>query len=228
MGTFMIDCGTPAAYAQRLASYICDPSTIRARTLDAFGKAPTLEQCRALREKAARVTVKPAPRPFPCGHSHDPANVVEYSDGKEKCLTCYNARLQAEQEKVRDRKARMAEQARIAAKRAKEAARRADIDPVKGYGLPSEIMEAVASAFGITLGELRGEARAKLYINARTVAARLLKDNGASYPMIGRRMNRDHSSIVNLLKKWKSRTEQYPYMLTVYEALRHSKQIAEQ
>jgi hypothetical protein len=33
-------------------------------------------------------------------------------------------------------------------------------------------------------------------------------------------MNRDHSTIINLLNKWDSRVAAYPYMLTVYEALR--------
>lgn len=41
---------TPVAYATYLARYIADPSTIRVRTLEQFGRAPTLARCRKLRE----------------------------------------------------------------------------------------------------------------------------------------------------------------------------------
>jgi hypothetical protein len=219
------DYTTPENYAKRIARHISDPSTIWARTADQFGRhrAPSLEQCREWRAKHERKCVPAKPRPFPCGHPRDPMNIIEYSDSKEKCLACYNAKA-TEREAVlraaRERKHKLAEEARIAALRAAMAAQRACIEPIENHASGMEVLAGAAKAFQITLGELLGEARSPLYVSARAVAARLLQDGGASFPMIGRRMNRDHSSIVNLLAKWDQRVAKYPYMLTVYEALR--------
>jgi chromosomal replication initiator protein len=227
VGGFMIDFynTTPESYAKRIAKHISDPSTIRARTADQFGRhrAPSIEQCRLWREKAVYRPVRRHEKPFLCGHERTFDNSHELSSGKETCLACHRAaqeKRRAEQEAARARKDVLAEEARIAAYRAAVAAKRACIEPIENRAMPNEIMTAVASAFAITLGELKGEARAKLYVSARTVAAKLLREEGSSYPMVARRMNRDHSSIINLLNKWDKRVAKYPYMLTVYEALR--------
>ena len=44
------DHSTPSSFARYLASYVSDPSTIRARTIDQFGRAPSVDECRAMRE----------------------------------------------------------------------------------------------------------------------------------------------------------------------------------
>lgn len=48
---------TPLSYARRLASYISDPSTIRVRTLEQFGRSPPIEEIKRLREEALEMQV---------------------------------------------------------------------------------------------------------------------------------------------------------------------------
>jgi hypothetical protein len=218
------DYSTPASYAKYLASYISDPSTIRARTLGYFGKAPTLEQCRELREKIAWKPVGRKEKPFDCGHIRTAENTFEYSDGKEKCLTCYNARLAertAAQEAARSRKARLAQAALEDAERAKKAALEANMLPIENHALPGDIMHSVAVAFNITVRELRGEGRSSLYLNARAVAIKLMRENGTGFPAIARRLQKGcHSTICHSYKTWDERAVKHPYVLAVYEALR--------
>lgn len=54
---------TEYAYARRLASYLRDPSTIRARTMDLFGKSPSLEEIRRLIPVRSVPVEKPKPVP---------------------------------------------------------------------------------------------------------------------------------------------------------------------
>lgn len=56
-------------YARRLASYIKDPSTVRARTLSEYGAAPTIDQIRAMRAEHIRIT-----------QMHDYGEAIEESD----------------------------------------------------------------------------------------------------------------------------------------------------
>lgn len=95
----------PLYYAAHLAKYISDPSTIRARTLEQFGRAPSLDRIGHLRaaalaarvrfrEKAElRATVPYEKRPvafFECGHENGMGNVAHRGD-REVCLTCLRA-----------------------------------------------------------------------------------------------------------------------------------------
>jgi hypothetical protein len=53
-----LDCKSHTTYARRLASYIKDASTIRARTLDEYGQSPTLDRIKEmLREIALEKTM---------------------------------------------------------------------------------------------------------------------------------------------------------------------------
>jgi hypothetical protein len=52
----MLDCpahihSSPTTYARQLAGYISDPSTIRARTLEMFGRAPSVEQVEKIKSR---------------------------------------------------------------------------------------------------------------------------------------------------------------------------------
>jgi chromosomal replication initiation ATPase DnaA len=59
---------------------------------------------------------------------------------------------------------------------------------------------AIAESYGFTLEALRSPCRSGLYVAARRAISRRLKFEGhMSYPAIGHLLNRDHSSIQNLL-----------------------------
>lgn len=99
---------TPLEYAANIARYIGDPSTIRARTLDFFGRAPSVDQCANLRQAAldrveqfrreceARAT-ELADRQlihgdiFPCGHERSLENTFHIGN-REECRQCADER----------------------------------------------------------------------------------------------------------------------------------------
>lgn len=94
---------TPREYAGLIARYISDPSTIRTRTMDQFGRAPSLEDCKGLRQAAldrierfridceARSTDLKKPvmlDTFECGHERSMENTW-LKGNRERCFKCY-------------------------------------------------------------------------------------------------------------------------------------------
>ena len=64
------------------------------------------------------------------------------------------------------------------------------------------IIEATAAKHSITVEQLLGPRRQQTYVAARRECAeRLRNELEMSYPKIGKVMNRDHTSILHLLKK---------------------------
>ncbi len=112
---------TPLQYASRIARYISDPSTIRVRTLDHFGKAPSVEKCRDLRavHEAERAKFKSladrrskfvkagTPPNFRCGHPRSEDNTI-YTSTTTRCQTCFH-----EAERMRKRRYAQEREARL-------------------------------------------------------------------------------------------------------------------
>lgn len=74
------------------------------------------------------------------------------------------------------------------------------------YDLPpeAEVRERasyIARCIGFTLDELREPSRTPRRVAARLFIALKLRDLGASYPQIGRALNRDHSTLIQGLQK---------------------------
>jgi chromosomal replication initiation ATPase DnaA len=64
------------------------------------------------------------------------------------------------------------------------------------------IAEKTLVGTGITLKELREHKRTSYFVHVRTLVCKALKKEAqASYTMIGEFLNRDHASILNLLRK---------------------------
>lgn len=83
----------------------------------------------------------------------------------------------------------------------------------------AEIVRGVAKEYGVTPEDIKGKARSTIYVTPRSVIARILRDRGLSYPVIGRLMGgRDHSTIMNLLRRFDDRRERDPFMMSVYRA----------
>jgi hypothetical protein len=109
----MIDySASPRHYAQHIAKHIKDPSTIRVRTLEHWGRAPSIEQCRAIRQRIEQANRKDwlnlAPDhkdvEFTCGHERIPENCRILIDGTVECRQCdaaVIARIDAERALVR-------------------------------------------------------------------------------------------------------------------------------
>ena len=231
----MIEHATPHSYAAHLSNYIADPSTIRVRTLEVFGKAPSVDQCRNMRRSREQLIAPPAYgknvrfRPlFRCGHPETDENSVLCRDGIDRCKTCIGAR-KADAERI--------EQTRQAKLRAHLARERADKEalthkiedviakivtqrPAERARISSDTIGAVARHFGFTPDDIKGRDKHDAFVDARCAVALLMRERGLSYPQIGRFLNRDHSTIINLIAKAPRRCARNPMILQAVAALR--------
>lgn len=65
----------------------------------------------------------------------------------------------------------------------------------------AECLEFYASQTGLAVAELTGRGKTRKLADARSMVARHLRSLGWSTPKIGRLLNRDHTTIINLLKR---------------------------
>jgi chromosomal replication initiation ATPase DnaA len=213
---------SPIGMAGQLATYIADPSTIRVRVLEHFGRAPTLEQCQNLRNSFERRHFKRnlcAERftRFKCGHDATEDNTIAGADGIDRCKACHD---EAERLKTERELERIAAWKREAiATRARRQAFEA-LTERKNYA-QSEVLAEVCKLFGCTIEDFKDRHNKKaLLVDARTVAAVLLRDRGLSFPVIGKLMDRDHTSIVYLMQRFPARAENRPRVLEALGLLR--------
>lgn len=211
----------PTGLARRFATYIRNPSTLRARVMDHYGSAPSLKSCQRIIEEVNRVPRSHYSRKaegyaydhFDCDHDRIPANVHIESSGEAYCARC--------RETVKVEPAApvvpVAKPAPVA-KPTIPAWYRPRSTRVR---LHSETLRAVADYFAITVDELKGQDRARYYVDARAVAVKIFRNSGMSLPLIARVLNRKcHSSVVNLLESWDDRIKRNRELLDAYESLR--------
>lgn len=228
---------SPISYAAQLASYISDPSTIRARVLDEYGRAPTIEQCRNLRAQKVRekevinrrrIGGKRFAATFRCGHPQTDANTVIGMNGNDRCASCEKRKIAAEKKRQEEREA--VERARAAQEAAEREAKRVKIEqalnrlvkkvPAERPRIGTALLGKVADFFGLTPADLIGKRKFDILVDARTVFALIMRERGLSYPQIGRFMERDHSTVINLTRKAAKRIERNPLILVALERLR--------
>jgi len=227
---------SPVQYAKHLASYLADPSTIRARVKDEFGRAPSVDIIRKIREdvtKTKRVEgyalcdSRYSPL-FKCGHEETADNIVTDINGYDRCRACEEAKYQAMQRREAVRQARI--RAQVAKENAEREAKRVQIKPVLDRliskpatdrpRIGTELIHQAAKFFGITFEDIVGKDRHQIFVDARFVVALIMRERGLSLPQIGRFMGRDHSTIKNLTDKAAVRIARNPAMLKALEALR--------
>lgn len=63
------------------------------------------------------------------------------------------------------------------------------------------LLSVVADEFNMTPQELKGDSRVAEFVEARALVADVLRHRKWSYPRIGRLLDRDHSTVINLLEK---------------------------
>lgn len=68
------DMMTPNGYAKLLAKYIKDPSTIRARTIDEYGKSPSIDDIRRMQQQLAYSSKVEVEDHMDCPHYFVPVN----------------------------------------------------------------------------------------------------------------------------------------------------------
>jgi len=230
---------TPTGLATRLAEYIADPSTIRAHVRSHFGRAPSVDTIRGIRRKVEQRKQRHVPYTedkfiVHCQRHSGPYELE--ADGMDRCVQCRAEKLEAERLKS-DRAAQIARQ--LEAMRAKidrdrkrreeltEEARKHELavanEVLAHAGKPvlfQDLLVAVAAAFEMTPEDITGKNRQRVYVDARTALAQILKLRGSSFPMIGRRLgSKDHSSIINLLKIYDQRAKRNPLIALVVDRL---------
>jgi hypothetical protein len=228
---------TPISYAKALA-YLPDPSTIRSRVIDQFGKAraPSLDQCRNLRlaylgQRTARQSrcQERYGRNFKCSHPQTEENTIITIDGIDTCKTC--AKMKQEKDSLQKQleielaaaklKAHLEAQERIETARVLyEAALRdaAAAKEARVWMLGSEVIEIVAQLFMIKPDDIIAGSRFERYVDARATVAQILRNRELSYARIGRIMKRDHSTIINLITKiehYKARNPMIEHVLGI-------------
>lgn len=198
----------PHVYAARLARYIHDASTIRARTINEYGHAPSIDQIRAMMAKArdARALVREiAARDTP-DESEDPA----FWNTPGLIRLAAERRALAEQHAARRALAMMTETG--------PASSRSDASPNQASGQGSaqalvqprelvsarEVITMTARAFDLTYADLTGQSRERRIVAVRHMAAWILVRRGRlSLSQIGRAMGgRDHSTVINAVQRF--------------------------
>ena len=224
------DHNTPISYAKAIA-YLPDPSTIRARVVQQFGqkRAPSLDQCRNLRNaylesrKSSQGRCQERfGRNFKCSHPQTEANTIITIDGIDTCKTCAALKRDVKQAE-RDRAEKVMrslreKQAKLDKARAQYLEALAEnVNPRRPL-FPREVIADVASLFRITAEDITGGDRHAHFIDARATVAKILHSRDLSYPHIGRILNRDHSTVINLLSKierYKARNPMIDHVLGI-------------
>ena len=73
--------------------------------------------------------------------------------------------------------------------------------PQPGNARLEEILRHACQEFNITIRQMRGPSREAWLVDARQEAAFRMHHEGASTTRIGSMLNRDHTSIMNLLRR---------------------------
>lgn len=233
----MIEHNSPVSYAKYLAGYMSDPSTIRARVKDEFGRAPSIDIIKKIRaEKLKKNRVEGyalcdsryTPL-FKCGHEETADNIVLAFNGIDKCRTCEEAKAKAAAEREEKRRAQL--ERKMEAERKMREARKSvniaqtlhtilEMPPSERPRLATEVIRRVAQIFQITPEDITGPDRHMMFTDARSAVTLILRERGMSYPKIARFLNRDHSSVIYFANRVPKHAVRNPLILKAHEVLR--------
>lgn len=207
-------CTSPESYARKLASYIKNPSTLRVRTLEYWGRAPSVDKCSRFISEANRPAAPHEDETFipsmlakwSCGHEVNADNAYLKDTGDYGCIIC-RRKMQADAAKrYREKKARekllAEEQANRRAVLAfpKKRAHKSTARFVYVNGVMTACLEAVCAASHMLPNEVTGKGRAAEGVICRAVVYTLARRADLSYPEIAKWMKRDHSSVLHALR----------------------------
>lgn len=194
---------TASSYARSIA-YLGDASKIRARTVDMFGRAPSLNVCERIVVERQRALA--------------PVKLIGAGEPDDTDASDFAVRgldPKAAYKPPRPRHPPMVITFPV---------KRLNLD----LNIPSELAIAVANAFGLPRQAMLGTASRKKHIIARSVYAKLLRDrlneNGEhrfSLKQIATRINRsDHTTVRHMLETYPERAKRFPDMDRVYRELK--------
>lgn len=162
---------------------------------------------------------------WPCGCLRTPENIHTVA-GIGKCRTCRRKRWNKGLRQVVNRKLAealiMERREHNNAKARQEAYAKAF--PRTGSRKPIDLVISLVEAeFDLSAGALISRGRKKMQVFARSIVVRILRDRGVSYPRIGNMLRRDHTTILNMDRKWPVYISQCPKVLEVYQAVEADK-----
>jgi len=98
--------------------------------------------------------------------------------------------------------------------------------PVPDAGFDVRILiDRVAKSFGITHGELVGDCRRKVFVDARSVVVAVLRERGWSYPRIGKALNHsEHSSAIHSFSMFATYAKRNPLVAKCFDRYRPDQQ----
>lgn len=164
----------PLSFAREVARYIACPSTVRVRTLERFGRAPSVEQISSLRR--AHMDAR--------AEFHQITDHFGESDDDR-----YDYRVQPSQRLRR---------AETRPSRALPMPEPTVFGPRVPPAMVPDIIAAIARAFNLTAQDVLGPTRLRYVVRARQTCAYVLWKRGNSYPQVGRWLGgRDHSTMIH-------------------------------
>lgn len=167
------------AYATYLARYIRDPSTIRARTIDHFGYAPSREKIASLITRARAENDDLTEH-----YTGDRDNVED--DGRP-----FKVRAVPMPEPEPSKPAPIIVHTPLGR-------------PVE-IVTPSDIIAAIAFEMNVGVKDVLGGTRLKPIMLARRTAAYVLNKRGNSTKLVGRWLGVDHSSVIHAVREFERR-----------------------
>jgi len=69
------------------------------------------------------------------------------------------------------------------------------------YGTRDDVLRVLVK-YEMEYEDLLGKVKIQRYVDARAELSRILRRRGLSYPQIGKVINRDHTSIIHLVRKY--------------------------
>lgn len=161
---------------------------------------------------------------WPCGHDRSPRNTQRVRH-VERCRECRRARWIRGFRIVVVRR-QIAHAAAEIMQRAEEGRRNpmaeAAVRRMDEARIPADqVIGRTARAFGMRKADIIGKRREGRYIDARATVAMILHHRGLSYPIIGRLLGgRDHSTIMNLCRKFEIYARRNPVVMRTFNTLR--------
>lgn len=194
-------------FARRLVRYISSDSTIRVRTLEQYGKAPSVERIAQLRaEWKARCSQKLT------ALYHEP-RVADQVETEADFVVAPAVEL-----KESERKAEVAACLVPTITVAKpDIARPANDDTARALFTPREVIEQCAAMFGLTYDAVVSQTRKQKCVRARNLAAAVLRARGNSYPSIASRIKKDdHTTAIHAVKQFFFRDMRNPMVVQAW------------
>jgi len=81
------------------------------------------------------------------------------------------------------------------------------------------LLKEIGAEMGVPVERIVGSGKSGRYVAARCVAAVVMRSRGMSFPQIGKRLGRDHSTIVNLTHRFDHYADARPRMREIVRRL---------